>query len=71
MYLLTLCLSNSAVKPSMSSRHSIVCDEQSEERSEERKVVSYVGRWYVAFAVTSLQPSFAPRPISPPPRSVR
>jgi len=32
---------------------------------DEWEVVSYVGRRYNAFAVTSLQPSFAPRPISP------
>ena len=31
-----------------------------EERSNEWKVVSYAGRRYNAFAVTSLQPSFAP-----------
>ena len=32
---------------------------------DEWEVVSYVGRRYNAFAVASLQPSFAPRPISP------
>jgi len=29
------------------------------------RVVSYMDRRYVAFAIASLQPSFAPRPISP------
>ena len=34
------------------------CDEGwDEERSDECKVVRYVGRWYNAFAVASLQPS--------------
>jgi len=37
----------------------------SEERSDELKVISYVGRRYNSFAVASLQPSFAPRSASP------
>jgi len=40
-----------------------------DERSDEWKLVSYVGMRYSAFAVASLKPSFAPRSASPPPWS--
>ena len=48
-----------------------IYDERGEERSDEWKVVSFVSRRYVAFAVAPLHPSVAHRSVSPTPLGSR